>query len=332
MSGPSLPSPTTSPGRAARVKPNATRQIVWLTVGAIALYVGIRQLPTGTNLSHLDFRVAGGNSIEFCDPANPQFIPVVAVRSPVSMNVTPLNGAPQQGRRVQAVATLATASGKPIAPPDLLLAHTEKLHLLIFDPELRDYQHVHPSPGKTDGEWAFTFVPHRLGKYRVFADFTPAATGRGLYASADLDVLEGNDKSTTTIANEREPAGAEGKTGAGDVVQDGLIFRLKPAVLPLKSRVMSDFEFSVVRQDGAAVQLQPVMDAFAHLVAIDRERSGFAHLHPAQLVPADGETAAYSNLQFKVLIPKAGRYVIWSQVRVEGREYYVPFWFEVVNG
>src|SRR3954468_14269279 len=60
------------------------RQVAWITLGAIALFVVVRQLPTGTNLSHGDFRVAGGTSIEFCDPANPQFIPVVAVRSPVS--------------------------------------------------------------------------------------------------------------------------------------------------------------------------------------------------------------------------------------------------------
>lgn len=330
MSGTPFPPPVVLPPRVDSPKPSPTRQIIWLTVVAIALYVGIRQLPTGTNLSHLDFRVAGGNSIEFCDPANPQFIPVVAVRSPVSLNLATGDGAPKSGQLVQAVATLTTASGKPIAPPDLLLAHTEKLHLLIFDPELRDYQHVHPLPGKKPGDWAFSFVPHRSGTYRVFADFTPAATGRGLYASADLVIVASNDQPTTPA--ESGSAGTEGVGAQGSVVQDGLVFRLKPVALPLKSRAMSDFEFSVERQDGAPVQLQPVMDAFAHLVAIDRERSGFAHLHPAQLVSPDGKTTAYSKLQFKVLIPKAGRYVIWSQVRVEGRDYYAPFWFEVVNG
>src|SRR5205085_7555405 len=86
------------------------------------------------------------------------------------------------------VRTLRTASGKPVAPADLLVAHTRKLHLLIVDPALNDYQHVHPEPAKTLGEWAFAFTPHAGGTYRVFADFTPAATGRGLYASADLIV------------------------------------------------------------------------------------------------------------------------------------------------
>ena len=60
-------------------------RIAAITITAILLYAGFRLLPTGTNLNHMDFRVEGGSSIEFCDPSNPQFIPVVAVRSPVTM-------------------------------------------------------------------------------------------------------------------------------------------------------------------------------------------------------------------------------------------------------
>src|SRR5439155_16827946 len=127
------------------------------------------------------------NSIEFCDPLNPQFIPVVAVRSPVTMALA-TDAAPVAGQMVRGVVLLRTASGKPVAAEDLLVAHTRKLHLLIVDPSLTDYQHVHPEPTRTRGEWAFAFTPHAGGAYRVFADFTPAATGRGLYANADLNV------------------------------------------------------------------------------------------------------------------------------------------------
>ena len=57
------------------------RQVLIITALAIALYLGVRLLPTGTNLNHMDFRVEGKGALEFCDPANPQFIPVVAARS-----------------------------------------------------------------------------------------------------------------------------------------------------------------------------------------------------------------------------------------------------------
>ena len=156
------------------------RQIVLITVGALALFAVFRWLPTGTNLSHMDFRATGTNSIEFCDPLNPQFIPVVAVKSPVTMTLVRADGTvtpPTPGQETRFVLTLKTASGKPIAPEDLIVTHTRLLHLLIIDPWLNDYQHVHPEPGTRPGEWTFAFTPRREGNYRVFADFHAGGDG-----------------------------------------------------------------------------------------------------------------------------------------------------------
>ena len=58
------------------------RGVAAITAAALALYIGFRLLPTGTNLHHMDFQVSGANALEMCDPTNPQFIPVVAARSP----------------------------------------------------------------------------------------------------------------------------------------------------------------------------------------------------------------------------------------------------------
>lgn len=287
------------------------RQIVWITAGALGLYVLFRLLPTGTNLNHIDFRVQGGGSIEFCDPSNPQFIPVVAVRSPVSMTLA-VNEPVQAGRVAQVSLVLNTASGKPIGPEDLIVAHTQKLHLLIVDPTLGDYQHIHPVPADKPGEWRFEFTPRSAGIYRVFADFTPVATARGLYANADLNV---------TGTNAVAPA-APGFAGHA--------FQLQPAELPLRAGKTADLAFTIARSDGAVVRLEPVMGAFAHLVAFDEMRSGFAHLHPNETDLTRPPDARQPRLTFKITIPKPGRYVIWAQVKIEGREFFTPFWFEVI--
>ena len=63
------------------------RQVGVISAVALAIFAVLRWLPTGTSLSHMDFRVDAKNSIEFCDPLNPQFIPVVAVASPVSLSL-----------------------------------------------------------------------------------------------------------------------------------------------------------------------------------------------------------------------------------------------------
>ena len=282
------------------------------------MFVALRLLPTGTNLSHMDFRVdpKAGNAIEFCDPLNPQFIPVIAARSPVTMSVA-LEKNAAGGATVGATVQLRTTSGKPLRAEDLLVTHTERLHLLIVDPTLRDYQHVHPAPTGREGEWSFAFSPRLTGNYRFFADFTPAATTRGLYASADA-----------TIAGE-PAARATTMLPGNEVLRDNHRFALAVAPEPARAGQPIDLAFSIVENGGGAVALEPVMGAFAHLVAFDEARSGFAHLHPVEADLAKKPDATQPVLNFKLTIPRAGRYTVWAQVNLGGRETFVPFGLEV---
>ena len=305
----------------ATLEPGQRRQLFLITLGALALYIGLRWLPTGTSLGHMDFRVdpKSGNAIEFCDPANPQFIPVVAVKSPVVLSVATAQP-PVAAGPVKATVTLRTSSGKPVAPADLLVVHTRPLHLLIIDPSLRDYQHVHPEPAGKPGEWAFDFTPGAGGMYRIFADFTPAATARGLYASADLEV---------SGPAEMPAAFTVATSPAAEQVRGDLRFTLTSAQQPIRAGQPIDLQFAVRRVNGATVGLEPLMDAFAHLVAFDETRSGFAHLHPME----DGAQVPDLKqpvLNFKFTIPSPGRYVIWAQVKVDGEEIAVPFDVAVV--
>lgn len=295
------------------------RQIGLITLGAAALYLGMRFLPTGTNLNHMDFRVTGGNVIEFCDPSNPQFIPVVAVRSPVVMTLATAQEV-QPGEPVEIKITLRTSAGKSIGPRDLIVKHTRKLHLLIIDPWLKDYQHVHPEPGERDGEWVFSYTPQGSGLYRVFADFTPAATMRGLYASADLPV--GSERAPGVSLTMRHAADWESE-------REGYRFSLSSDSEPIRVGQTAQLSFAITKPDGGPVPLEPVMDAFAHLVAFDEARSGFAHLHPNEIDLSQLPDSVRPVLTFQVTFPKPGHYVIWSQVNLDGREVFAPFAFEV---
>lgn len=300
-------------------RPSLFWRIARITIVAIALYVALRVMPTGTNLSHMDFRVEGENVIQMCDPANPQFLPVVNVRSPVSFTVSP-GAVPQAGTETTVTFTLATHAGKAIGPADLLNVHTELLHLMIVDPHLMDYHHVHPRPGREPGQWVFSFTPHYGGEYRFFADFTPAATGLGLYASAKINVA-GEPPVPAAIAVAHAPAWTAALAGIDFALRptDGVIRAGQEAVMTL----------TMSRADGGEVPLEPVMDAFAHVVVFDRERTGFAHMHPQEIdlnVPPDRHRP---TLTFRIVIPTAGVYVAWAQVNHAGTELYVPFWFEV---
>lgn len=309
------------------------RQLIWITAAAIAVYVTMRLLPTGTNLNHTDFRVKGQNSIEFCDAQNPQFIPVVAVASPVTMTVVTA-ATPTAGRLVDGVLTLRTFSGKGIAPQDLLEVHAKLMHLMIVDPSLTDYEHVHPQPGKTPGSWTFSFSPRYAGTYRLFADFTPIATARGLYAEADVEVTGASAAPVTATTfrgteNDRAAFAADHPALGQGVDREGYRFTLKSATMPVRARQLIDLTFSVAAPNGGRVPLAPIMGAYAHLVAFDAKRSGFAHLHPNQSDPLAAPDATHPELKFKVTIPNAGRYVIWTQVNLGGHEVFAPYWFDV---
>jgi hypothetical protein len=304
------------------------RQLILISAGAIAIYVTLRLLPTGTNLNHMDFRVQGGNSIEFCDPLNPQFVPVVAARSPVTLTVR-TDRAPAAGVESHGVLTFATSSGKPIGPEDLLVVHEHKLHLMIIDPSLTDYQHVHPTPGRTPGEWTFSFTPKYGGTYRLFADFTPVATARSLYSNADL-VVVGQQASRAAFS----PPTGKDRADASPILSaeaDGYRFVLTSSAWPIRARQAVDFKLEVHGKPGEPVPMQTIMGAFAHLVAFDDKRSGFAHLHPAQSDPLQPPDRMNPVLTFKLTIPSAGRYVIWSQVNLAGKEVFAPFWFDVIE-
>ena len=300
-------------GLASRA-PYQWRQIALLTLGAVALFMALRRLPTGTNLAHVDFQAPGGNIIQFCDPANPAFIPVVAVKSPVTMRLA-TDVPPATGRVVRVTLNLRTFTDRPIAPEDLLVVHTKLLHVMVIDPSLRDYQHIHPVPGRRPGEWNFDLTPRQAGLYRVFADFTPVATARGLYASAEFTVPGKPDV---------PPAEDNWTCESG-----GLRFTLAPDA-PFRVRDVITLTFTVESVDGRRrVPLEPVMGAYAHLVAFDQGRSGFAHIHPQQVDLSRRPDPYRPQLTFKVQIPQPGRYVIWSQVKIDGRERFAPFWFEV---
>jgi len=289
------------------------RQLGLITLGAIALFIIVRLLPIGTNLGHGDFRVAGGNVIEMCDPARPAFIPVVNVRSPVELRLEP-DGTPQTGMPVRFKLRMNTISGKPVGPRDLVVSHTELLHLLVVDPSLGDYQHVHPRPGKEPGNWEFEMTPHRAGLYRVFADFVPIATGLGLYAHADFTVPG-------------EP-GARIEPEAATII-DGYRYEFTLRGGELRAGRTAELDLGITAQDGGAVPLEPVMGAFAHVVAFDLDRNGFAHLHPMAVDPLAAPDANKPRLEFQVTIPKPGRYIVWGQVNMNGEDRFAPFSLEV---
>ena len=72
--------------------------------------------------------------------------PLASIRASIS-TARPL----EAGQRAEAILELKRENGMPVLLTDLIEAHTEKIHLLIIDPALKDYHHEHPRPTAVPG-------------------------------------------------------------------------------------------------------------------------------------------------------------------------------------
>jgi hypothetical protein len=305
-----------------------------ITAGAAILLVALRFLPSGPHLTHMDFISGGPEALEFCDSRNPKFLPVVARSSPVTMTLDsemPLTA----GGTENLTLVLRTVTGKPIGPDDLLPTATHPINLLAVDPRLLDFQAFPAVPGSRPGEWRFTFTPRRIGLYRIFADFTPAATGREMYASAEVLVtgMERMDPNEAPEASALDRlVGRPGASGAMRsswkntwvAEREGCRFTLQPPAQPIRAREPFELKFTAERRDGGPVALQPLDGALVSLVAFDENRTGFVSLRASA---TEGAAAAGPSpaLVFTVTIPDPGRYALWSRLSLDGREITAPF-------
>ncbi len=228
----------------------------------------------------------------------------------------------QAGREARVTVRLEHRDGSPVLLSDLEIAHTESIHLLIIDPAREDYHHEHPVPTDTPGEYTFRFTPVGPTAYRVVADLVPAASGVQEYTSDDLP------GAGTTV-----PAPTIRRGNVLTATAGGWTFRLSvgdPATAPLPARQTRRLRVTVSDADGHPVgRLEPVMNAFAHLVGFYDDGQTVVHLHPTGGEVTDPALRGGPALDFQFYPPQAGHLRLFCQVQVNGRAIFAPFDLEV---
>ncbi len=188
--------------------------------------------------------------------------------------------------------------------------HTRKIHLLVIDPSLTDYQHIHPEPTATSGVFGFKFTPKKEGYYRVWADVTPVSTHKQEFVVADL----GQRKAATID-----------KTESSAATVDGYHFVLtfdKPLVEGNES--MGTIKITDAK-GGSVSSLQPLMGAFGHMVGFYDDFHTILHTHPLGDEPKSDKERGGPELSFHLMPAKAGFIKLFAQVKINNKELYVPF-------
>lgn len=226
------------------------------------------------------------------------------------------SGPCEAGKKIEVRVRLAYRDKRPVLLSDLMVLHTQPIHLLIETPALSDYHHEHPVATGNPGEYLFSFTPAETSPYRIWADIVPHATGLQELPYADLP-------------SPGEPAPIKDRANRFSSEVGGYQFALKLAGgnhIPIIAGEIKKMSITVTDANGQPVQqLEPVMNAFAHLVGFYDDYQTVVHLHPTGGDILNPEARGGPTLGFQFFPPKAGFMRVYCQVSIAGRMLFAPF-------
>jgi hypothetical protein len=198
-------------------------------------------------------------------------------------------------------------TNRVISDSDLLVTHERKLHLLAYDPALKEFQHVHP---EYDGKvWSVELEFAVNGNYWIWAQ-GELADGKEDFSSATRLMVTGGQ------AEWPSPELTDMRTGSdGHSTVQLEATRLVAGQMAMLTVVLG-------RNDGSEPEITPYLGAFAHVIVTPQDGDSLIHVHPM-----NGENANEGMLH--VTFPAAGLYRLWIQYLDGGELKVVPLSVEV---
>jgi heavy metal-binding protein len=220
------------------------------------------------------------------------------------------------GEPALAVLKLARTDASAVYPSDLMVTHTERIHLLLIDAALSDFHHEHPQYSGVPGEFTFRFTPRSSGNYRAWAEVRPQPMGLQEYLPTLVPGSSTND--APGVLRDRTP-----KTSA---TAGGLRCELLFATNRLDIARPIIGRLRVSQSDGTPyTQLEPVMDAFAHLVGFYEDGRSVLHVHPKGPGLLGAKARGGPELEFQFYTTRRGYVRLFAQIRAGGELLTLPF-------
>jgi YHS domain-containing protein len=235
---------------------------------------------------------------------------------------------PVAGKPVEMTLALRYADSKALVR-QFEVVHERFLHLLMVGEDLAWFEHQHPVRGE-DGLFRLTWTFPRPGRYRLYADFTPA-DGDNQVKPVLLTVGGGSPR-IVPLAPDRARVK---QVGAYRVE-----LRVQPQTLRMERPTLLTFTFRD-RWGRPVRDLQPYIGAMGHLIAISQDGQQVVHTHVLQattqaamgneplLVTPEMVTQTGPTFTFKLTLPTGGLYRTWAQFMRDNRVITVPFTFQV---
>lgn len=180
---------------------------------------------------------------------------------------------------------------KSVTESDLNDSHTKKLHLVVYDGSLNEFNHVHPT---FDGQlWKSELNLTTNGSYYIWAQGV-LLDGTEFSASYRVNVVGGKPAlPVVALGNIR-------KSAVGNTV-------VELSKQKIKAGKMVMLTYTVSRNDGTQAEVTPYLGANAHVIAVSPDGDDLIHAHPM-----DGNSTNTGMIH--VTFPTEGDYRIWVQV------------------
>jgi hypothetical protein len=185
-----------------------------------------------------------------------------------------------------------TKASALITDRELNIDHEKKLHLLAYDPALREFRHAHPEYNGT--LWTVTLDLPVNGHYWVWVQGQLAKGQQRFSAGNRLTIAGGKPAWRAPPDLKESRKGADGKSQAA--LSSTRLTAGRPAMLTL----------TLSRTDGSKPELAPFLGAFAHVAAVPDDGDSLIHVHPM-----DGNKPAEGMLHLQ--FPEKGVYRLWVQ-------------------
>ncbi len=191
-----------------------------------------------------------------------------------------------------------TETGDAIGDTDLNISHEKKLHLLSYDPALKEFQHVHP---QFDGShWSVSMNFSVDGQYWVWVQGQLTEGESDFNAHTRLEITGGKPAWPSQAITKDARSGADGNS------------RVTLGNNVVKAGTMAMLNVTISREDGTTPVITPYLGAFAHAILVPNSGDDLIHVHPMA-----GSTPYRGMLH--TTFPKAGGYRLWLQF-IDGGE------------
>ena len=221
---------------------------------------------------------------------------------------------------------------------DFEVIHEKWLHLLMVTEDLAWFEHQHPVRGE-DGRFRLTWRFPRPGRYRLYADFTPA-DGDNQVKPIALRVGGG--------AAPRTPLRPETRR-VKRIGEYRVELTVRPE--PLRMEQAALLTYTLRDRRGRPIrEMQPFIGAPRHLIAISQDGEQVVHTHSLHgtsafsmakeasmgesghlVVTPEMATEKGPAFSFKLTVPTSGVYKTWAQFMHRNRVITVPFTFQVAE-